>query len=56
MKKGAKKFIYNFIKCEGITATIAGIVILIIFLSTCHDSKRTKTKTKTKQKKTNQKY
>lgn len=32
MKKGAKKFIYNFIKCEGITATIAGIVILIIFL------------------------
>lgn len=32
MKKRAKKIIYNFIKCEGITATIAAIVILIVFL------------------------
>lgn len=31
MKKRAKKIIYNFIKCEGITAIIAAIVILIVF-------------------------
>lgn len=31
MKKIAKKFIYSFIKCEGITAIIAAIVVFVVF-------------------------
>ncbi len=32
MKKKMKKAVYKFIKCEGITATIAAMVILIVFI------------------------
>lgn len=35
MKKKIKKLIYKFIQCDGITAIIAAIVILCVFIKTC---------------------